>query len=63
MLANTSRQSEITIDETSGRNRAIIDDVLTANKATTRTKFILMFIEQLVYEMFIMIIIESHKYR
>ena len=63
MLANTSRQSEITIDETSGRNRAIIDDVLTANKATTRTKFILMFIEQLAYEMFIMIIIESHKYR
>lgn len=63
MLANTSRQSEITVDETSGRNRAMIDDVLTANKATTRTKFILMFIEQLAYEMFIMIIIESHQYR
>ena len=43
-LAKINRQSEITIEETSGRKRAMTDDVLTANKAIIKIKFILMFI-------------------
>ncbi len=62
-LAKTNRQNEITIEETSGRKRAMTDDVLTANKAIISIKLIFMFIGKTTYKMYIIIRIEVNKYK